>query len=45
MSFYDLLSMPMSELLEFLNGQPDFIGEAVAKAAYQELARGLYHAE
>jgi len=42
MSFYNLLFMPMSELLEFLEGQPDFVGEAVAKAAYQELTRGLY---
>jgi len=39
MNFLDLISMPMDQLLKFLEGQPDFIGEAVAKMAYQEISK------
>lgn len=35
----DLLTLPAHLVIEWLNGQHQGIGEAVAKACYQELAR------
>ena len=36
---HELLSMPAHLIIEFLKGQNDSVGEEVAKACYQELAR------
>ncbi|HCG7105001.1 MULTISPECIES: hypothetical protein [Vibrio harveyi group] len=38
-SLQELLTMPAHLVIEWLEGQGDFMGEAVAKACYQELAR------
>lgn len=38
-SLQELTAMPAHLVIEWLQSQADFIGEAVAKACYQELAR------
>lgn len=38
-SLQELLTMPAHLVIEWLEGQAYFMGEAVAKACYQELAR------
>lgn len=35
----ELPCQPLELVLEWLKNQPDFIGEAVAKACYQQIAR------
>lgn len=35
----DLINWPAEDVVEYLNHQPDFVGEAVAKMCYQELSR------
>lgn len=35
----DIPNLPLDIALDWLSTQPDFIGEAVAKACYQKLAK------
>ena len=39
MSLSDLQHIPLGMLIIYLKKRPDFMGEAVAKMAYQELTR------
>lgn len=36
----DIPHLPVHLAIEWLNTQPEFIGEAVAKCCYQQIARG-----
>ena len=38
-SLQELINIPAYIVLEWLESQSDFMGEAVAKACYQEIAR------
>lgn len=35
----DLMYQPADQVIEYLKDKPDFMGEAIAKLCYQELAR------
>ncbi|MCG9780464.1 hypothetical protein [Photobacterium damselae] len=39
MRLSDIIYQPIDQVIEYLKGKPDAIGEAIAKAAYQELTR------